>query len=48
MVQILSRFTELRSINLANNQLDRLPEDLSALSKIVDLNISSNPFETLN
>ena len=46
-VDLLGRFTELRKINLADNFIRKLPNDLSALVQIVELDLSGNPIENL-
>jgi Leucine-rich repeat (LRR) protein len=46
-LQVLARFSELRKINLADNEIAKLPEDLSILAQIEELNVSGNPLENL-
>ena len=44
-VDLLSRFNELSKINLADNNIHKLPVDLSILSNITELNLNGNPLE---
>ena len=56
-VELLGRFTELKKVNpffkiwlqidLSDNEIRKLPMDLSPLHQITDLNISGNPIEDL-
>lgn len=46
-VEILSRFSELRKISMQNNEIRRLPADLSQLAQIREVNLSGNPIENL-
>ena len=46
-VEILSRFSELRKISLQDNEIRRLPADLSQLAQIREINLSGNPLENL-
>jgi len=45
---LLGRFTELRKINLSDNFIRKLPNDLSPLAQIVELDLSGNPIDNLN
>ena len=42
---VLSRFTELRKIDLSDNYIKRLPSDLSGLRLITDFDLNGNPIE---
>jgi Leucine-rich repeat (LRR) protein len=46
-VEILSRFSELSKISLQDNDIRRLPADLSQLAQIREINLSGNPLENL-
>ena len=46
-VDLLGRFTELRKINLSDNEVRKLPNDLSCLHQIIELNLTGNPIENL-
>lgn len=46
-VEILSRFSELKKISLQDNDIRRLPADMSQLTQIRDINLSGNPIENL-
>ena len=46
-VEILSRFSELKKINLQDNEIRKLPNDLSQLIQIRELNLSGNPLQSL-
>jgi Leucine-rich repeat (LRR) protein len=46
-VEILSRFSELKKISLQDNDIRRLPADLSQLAQIREINLSGNPIENL-
>lgn len=43
----MSKFTELRAINLSDNQLASLPANLSMLDSIDELNVANNPLESI-
>ncbi len=44
---LLGRFTELKRINLADNQIRRLPDDMSCLTQVEDLNLNGNLIDDL-
>ena len=46
-VDLLGRFTELKKINLSDNEIRKLPNDLSCLGRIIELNLTGNPIENL-
>ena len=46
-VDLLGRFTELKKINLSDNEIRKLPNDLSCLAQITELNLTGNPIENL-
>ena len=44
---LLGRFTELKRINLADNQIRKLPDDLSCLQQVEELNLNGNTIDDL-
>jgi Leucine-rich repeat (LRR) protein len=46
-LQLLTRFTELRRIDLSENLIRHLPQDLSLLANIVEFDLNGNPLEDL-
>lgn len=46
-VELLSRFSELRKVNLAENNIRKLPNDLSVLKNIYELNLNGNPIDDI-
>ncbi len=46
-LSLLSRFTELRRIDLSDNLLRRLPSDLSSLNHVIEFDLNGNPLEDL-
>ncbi len=45
---IISSYPNVVSLDLSDNQLTKLPEDLSPLSKLQFLDIQGNPFSDVN
>ena len=41
----LSRFTELRKLDISENYIKRLPSDLSFLAQVSEFDLNGNPLE---
>lgn len=46
--EILSNYPYIQSIDLSDNQLNQMPFDMSAFTKLKSLDIRSNPFSNVN
>lgn len=46
-VTILGKFSELRRLNLSDNEIQKLPSDLTCLTQVQELNLSGNPLVNL-
>jgi Leucine-rich repeat (LRR) protein len=47
LLPILSQFQNLRVLSLADNRMIELPEDLSSLHSVEDINVNGNQFQDL-
>jgi Leucine-rich repeat (LRR) protein len=46
-VDLLGRFQDLKSLNLADNHIRKLPLDMSAMAQIQELNLNGNPIDDI-
>lgn len=46
--ELLSAYPNLVNLDLSDNQITKLPEDLSSFTKLQYLDISNNPFESVS
>lgn len=46
-MEILSRLKNLRSLNLADNNIQKLPANMSLLRNLAELNLNGNPLEDM-
>ena len=44
-MELLAKFNLLEELNLSNNQFSRLPEDLSKLKSVANLNLQNIEFD---
>lgn len=46
-VDVLSRFKNMRSLNLSDNYLQKLPANMELLKELQELNLNGNPIEDI-